>query len=257
VAGVERLFVGKVCGSASKANKSVESTLFVAIKKIAAMKQPDFLKKIHIGKIILAEMEKRCLTQKILAERMNLKKWIVRDTFKQPNIKINRLIKFSYAIEINFLLVYLKEMPMFANTKHFEDEVTLDVIDGQAVITLSKKSRTTDFLQSIHIGHILKAEAKKQGIQDLLPNFCYCSQSVINRIFGNSDIYMDDLIQMSYVLKYDFLRNVYLPYMAVNKDEMIANDCVDSPCSFKIKPEMLSILSEKQIGIYDGNWSPR
>jgi hypothetical protein len=221
------------------------------------MKHPEFLKKIHIEKIILAEMEKRHLTKEILAERMNLEKWIIRDALKQSSIKINRLIKFSYAIGFNFLLVYLKEMPMFANTKHFEDEASLDIIDGQAVITLSKKSRTTDFLQSIHIGHILKAEAKRQGIQDLLPNLCYCSQSVINRIFGNPDIYIEDLIQMSYILQYDFLRNIYLPYMAVDKNEMIANECITSPCRFKIKPKTLSIFTEKQIGIYDGDWSPR
>jgi len=46
------------------------------------MKEPEFLKDIHIGEIIRAEMDKRNLTKEMLADKMHLKEWVVRDTFK-------------------------------------------------------------------------------------------------------------------------------------------------------------------------------
>ena len=162
--------------------------------------KPDFLKSIQIGKILREETEKRRLTKKILAERMKLKVWVIRDSFKLENIKINRLIAFSYAIGVDFLQVYLQKMPPFPNTKHFEDEVTIEINNGQFSITPSKRSRTADFTKYIHIGKILKAEAKKQQIIDLLPQIFCCSQSAINRMFNSPDIDMVRLVEMSYLL---------------------------------------------------------
>ena len=91
-------------------------------------------------------------------------KWIVRDTFKQKSIKINKLIEFSYATGVNFLLVYLQKMPFFENTEIFTDEIIIKVSQGQAYIYPSKKSKTTFFTQHIHIGNLLEIEAQKQKI---------------------------------------------------------------------------------------------
>jgi len=72
----------------------------------------------------------------------------------------------------------------------------------------------------------------------------------VNRIFDNADIDTERLIWMSYILDYDFLRNVYLPYMAVNKDEIIANDSIFDLRSIRFKPEIISVVMEKQTDIY-------
>jgi len=221
------------------------------------MKKPKFLESIHIGAIIRTEMNKQRLTKEMLADKTLLKKWIVRDTFKQQSIKINRLIKFSYALEVDFLQVYLQKMPFFGNSKSFEDKVRIKIDDGQISMTLSKKSRTADFTENIHIGKLLKAEAKKQSMQDALPEILFCSQNAVNRMFDNPDIDTGRLIWMSDILDYDFLRNIYLPYMAVNKEEMIANDCISDTCNVEIEPKAISIITENQMGIYEGIWSPK
>jgi len=95
------------------------------------MKQTEFLKYINIGKIIQAEMRKRNLIKDIetIAEKANLTKWIIKNTFRQEVIKINRLIKLSYATEIDFLQVYLQQMSPIGNTKYIEDEVIIEYND--------------------------------------------------------------------------------------------------------------------------------
>jgi len=221
------------------------------------MKKPEFLKSIHIGNIIRLEMNKRKITNKILAEKIDRTERIVRNIFKQQSIRINRLIDFSYIIGVDFLQVYLQKMPSFGNYKPVEDEININIDDGQISMILSKKSRTADFTQDIHIGKLLKAEAKKQNMRDALPNIFSCSQSAVNRMFDNPDIDMERLVWMSYILNYDFLRNVYQPYMAVDENEMIANECIAEPCIIKINPKTASIITENRIGIYEGIWSPK
>jgi len=52
------------------------------------MKKPKFLKVIHIGEVIQAEMKKRQLTEEMLAEKIDDQtKWSVENTFKQKSIK--------------------------------------------------------------------------------------------------------------------------------------------------------------------------
>ena len=134
-------------------------------------------------------------------------------------------------------------MPAFANTKSFEDAVIIEIVNGQGVVTLSKRSRTADFTQFIHIGKLLKAEANRQKIiEETLADKLCCSQDAISRMYGNPDIDTMRLIDTSYVLNYDFIRNIYLPYMAVNENEMIANECISDPCTIKFKPKIISVI---------------
>jgi hypothetical protein len=234
-----------------------DRVLFVAKTK-NAMKQPEFLKNIHIGKIIQTEKENQHLTVSMLAEKVHLKKWVVRDTFKHTSIKINKLIKFSYALGVNFLQIYLQNMPLFGNTEPCEDEVVIKIIDGQLSMIPAKESRTTDFLQSIHIGKLLQAEATKQNLQEEFLSEILCrEQSAVSRMYGNSDIDMARLIEMSYVLNYDFIHNIYIPYMAVNEKEIIVNDCISDPCTIKFNPKTISVITEEKTGIYHGTWSQK
>ena len=222
------------------------------------MKSLQFLKDIHIGEIIRAEMEKQSLTKEILADKMHLEEWIVRDTFKQKSVKINKLIEFSYAVGVNLLQVYLREMPSFGKLDYFNDEVIIKRIDGQICMIPSKRSRTADFTQNIHIGKLLKAEVDKQKMtEETLSEMCCYSQSTISRAFGKLDIDTVLLIRASYALNYDFIRNIYLPYMAVDENEMIANDCIADPFIITIKPKVITITTGDQMGIYDGFWSPK
>lgn len=216
------------------------------------MKQPEFLKNIHIGEIIHTEMKKQQLTVQMLADRVCLKKWKVRYILQQENISINKLINFSYALHVNFLLVYLQKMPQFKNTKpHYEDEVIIKTDGGQIAIILSKKSRTTDFLQFIHIGALLHREAKEQKMtEESLADILCCTQGAISEMFHHTDIDMYRLIRMSYILNYDFIRNIYLPYMCVNPTEMIANDCIADLQVMKITPKTISIITDNNTMIY-------
>jgi hypothetical protein len=227
------------------------------------MKHPKLLKDIHIGKIIRAETNKRCLTENMLAEKLNLlkiadevkfTKWIVRDTFKQESIKINRLIAFSYALSVNFLQIYLQKMPVFGKLQSFEDEVIININDEQMTITPSKKNRTADFIQTIHIGQLLKAEAEKQNISaEFLAEIHCCTKSAIYRMYDNPDINTEVLISMSYTLNYDFIRNIYLPYMCVDENEVIANECIPNFCTIKGNPHAISVITEKKTTIYHKN----
>jgi len=222
------------------------------------MKHPEFLKNIHIGEIIRAEMKRKHLTLQILAEKLHLEKWIIRELLQQKSIKINRLIDISYAMKINFLQIYLQEMLEFENLKLFEDEVTIKIIDSQASIVLSKRSKTAAFTQSIHIGSILKMETKKQQVsKKILSEILCCSQSAIDRMFLKPDIDTKRLILMSFILKYNFIHNIYMPYMAVNENEMNANDCISEFCTIIIKPKTVSIFNRIQTGIYHGIWSQK
>jgi hypothetical protein len=223
------------------------------------MKQPEFLKNLDIGKIIRTEMEKHHLMKDIemIAAKINRSERTIRNTFKEESIKINRLIDLSYAAGVDFLQACLKGIPLFGNVKYFEDEVVIDIIDGQISMIPSKRSRTADFTKHIHIGSLLKIETAKQGMQEILQGILHCTQSAISKVFDKPDIDTKRLIWLSYILNYDFIRNIYLPYMAVNENEMLANDCISDPCRIKIKPEKISIITEEQMGIYHGIWSPK
>jgi len=216
------------------------------------MKPPEFLKKIHIGEIIRAEMKQRHLTDVVLAEKLGCTKWMVRKLLKHKSIKINKLIELSYAIGVNLLLSYLNEMPLFKNTKTTDDEVIIKIINKQIVLIPAKKVRTTEFLQSIHIGRILKKESKIQKVTEkTLSNVLRCTQSTVNRIFSYPDIDIERLILMSYKLNYDFIRNIYLTYMAIDENEMIANDIILDGCIVKINLKTVSIITEKDTVIFN------
>ena len=220
------------------------------------MKHTEFLKQIHIGRIIRKEMKQHHVTEAVLAEKINLTKWAIRKIFQQKSIKINRLIEFSYVLGVNFLHVYLQAMPVFDNSVTYEDEVIIKIIDKQTSISIAKGSKNTDFLKFIHIGKILKAEAIKQNIsEENLATILCCSQSAISRIFHNPDIETERLMKLSYALNYDFISNIYLPYMVVNENTMTSNDCISDYCIIKINPKTISLINEKQIGIYYGNWT--
>jgi len=146
------------------------------------MKQPEFLKKIHIGKIISTEMKQRNLTEIILADKIGRTKWVVRKMIHQKSLKINKLVELSYAIGVNLLYFYLKEMPLLKNTETIDDEIIIKIIKEQVVLIPSKKTRTTEFLHSIHIGKILKKEAKIQKVTEkTLSNVLCCSQSTVSK----------------------------------------------------------------------------
>ena len=215
------------------------------------MKRPEFLKRIHIGEIIRKEMKQQHLTVPMFAEMLHCKKWIVREILEKKSIKINSLIEISYALKVNFLQIYLREMSEFKNSELFEDEIIIEIINGQLFLIPSKKSKTATFTQSIHIGNILKKGVRKQNIpKEILQEFLCCSQSAINRMFLNPDIDIERLILMSYALNFDFIYNIYLPYMATNESKMIANECISGSCIIKINTKTVFIIKEKQTDIY-------
>ncbi|MCL2042474.1 MAG: hypothetical protein FWG84_10640 [Bacteroidales bacterium] len=93
--------------------------------------------------------------------------------------------------------------------------------------------------------------------EETLSKMCLSTQSTMSRALGKPDIDTELLIRASYALNYDFLRNVYLPYMAVNENEIIANGCIAAPCVFTIEPKMIEVVTEKQEGFYSGMWVTR
>jgi len=215
------------------------------------MKKPEFLKKIHIGKIISTVMKQRNLTIIILAERIGTTKCSVNRMLKQKSLKINRIIEVSYALGENLLHYYLNEMPLLMNTETNDDEIIIKIKKDNVVVTPSKKIRTTEFLQFIHIGKILKEESKKQKVSETtLSNIIYRTQSTVSRIFKDSDIDIERLILSSYYLNYDFIRNIYLPFMAVDTNKMIANDIIFEGCTIKVNPKKVSIITERQTVTY-------
>jgi hypothetical protein len=150
-------------------------------------------------------------------------------------------------MEIDFLQVYLQHIPPFGKTEHDEDAVIIKIIDGQPSMSLSKKSRTTDFLQSIHIGVLLHKKAKKQNMtEEFLSEILPYTQDTISRMFNNPDIDTERLIWMSYALNYDFLRNVYLPYICVNKPEITDNNSITDFRSIKT----ISVITNDETIIY-------
>ena len=215
------------------------------------MKQPEFLKKIHIGEIIRAEMKQHHLTDIMLANKIGLSKWGVSKMLKHKSLKVNKIIELSYAIGVNLLHSYLKGMPVLKNTETSDDEIIIKIINEQVVIIPSKKIRTSEFLQSVHIGKILKKEVKYQKItEEALSKVLCCTQSTVSRIFTHPDIDIERLILLSYKLNCDFIRNIYLPFMAVDENEMITNDIISDGCSIKINPKAVSIITEKQPVVY-------
>jgi len=87
-------------------------------------------------------------------------------------------------------------------------------------------------------------------MRDTLPKLLSCSESAINRMFDNPDIDTARLVKLSYLFNCDFIRNIYMPYMVVDEHETIANDCISDTCTFKIMPNAISIITDKQTRIY-------
>ena len=69
-------------------------------------------------------------------------------------------------------------------------------------------------------------------------------------MYQSPDIDTERLILMSYALRYDFIRNIYLPYISVGENEMIANECISDPCTIRIDAKTVSIMHEKRVDFY-------
>jgi hypothetical protein len=214
------------------------------------MKEIEFLDTVNIGSDIRTEMERQHLTARMFADKSNTPQWILTEALAQKDIKVNLLIDFSYTLEIDLFHNYLQYMPLFDNHTVSEDEMFISIQNGQATIIPSKRCRTADFTQLIHIGNLLKDETERQNIsRKHLSKILCCEISAIRRMFLNPNIGMERLVKMSYILNYDFIRRVYMPYMAVNKSEPIANDYI-SDALITINPKTVSIAKENEIVFY-------
>ena len=210
-----------------------------------------FLKNIHIGKIIHNEVKQQKITDTTLADKLNGTKCAIRKLFKQKSIHINKLIEISYLLGVNLLYVYNHVLLLEEKPEFHEDEVTIKIVKEQISLIPAKKQRAFYFLQSIHIGELVKREAKQQNVTEVeLANALFCSPSTISRIFYEPDIDTERLIRLSEKLKYDFIGNIYLPYMAINEPKTIANDFITNECIISVKPQQITVATEKQTIFY-------
>jgi len=106
---------------------------------------------------------------------------------------------------------------------------------------------THKLLEKIHIGQYIREVAKKRewNEQDFAKQL-YCSQSTVNDIYRRKSLKVKKLIQISNVLQYNFIANIYLALT-----DIVAFTNTLENCMITLTPQQIRItnLNDKTTSI--------
>ena len=182
------------------------------------MKSTDYLKDLHIGKMIREIASQKQTSSKRLAEVLN--RYTSKNADKIYNLQdmyIDDVVQISYVIEYNILEdiseTYLSHLPSTEIVLDQESySLTLDM--QTQLFTINKNAGNCDFLSDIHPGQYIKEMVQKKGwTTNTLMKRLNCSQSSVSRLYQSVSIKIKRLIQLSNVFRHNLIADLYLSRM--------------------------------------------
>jgi transcriptional regulator with XRE-family HTH domain len=182
-------------------------------------KNDDFLKDLHIGSIIKEIALQKGISSKKIVAVIRRYQQNADKIFKINDMDIEDIIYISYLLEYNILefLVkkYVSHLPC---SKHFNDaDACLLKIDMRTQrVTVSPAINNCDFLKNIHIGQCIKKIAQQNGWNEQeLAKRLHCTQSSVSDLYNRKSLKTKALIQISNLLQYHFIAEIYLPQIVI------------------------------------------
>jgi len=183
------------------------------------MKHDDFLRDLHIGEIIKEIAQQNGVSSKQIAEAICRYQQNADKIFRLEDMDIGDIVRISYLLEYNILIPiaekYLSNLPVNAHIIDTESYLLKIDMRTQRVIT-DEVLYNCDFVKDINIGQHIREIATKRGYtaQDMAKHL-YCVHSTVCHLYVNKSLKVKKLIQISNILHYNFIAELYLPQMAV------------------------------------------
>jgi len=185
-----------------------------------AMKNNDFLKELHIGKIIKDIACHKGISSKKIAEVICRYQQNTDKIFKANDMCTEDVVRISYLLEHNILDFLAKEyLSHLPATEHFIEPATclLRIDVKKRHITHYKTCCHREFLKKAHIGQHIRAVAKKMAWREQdMANLLQCTQSMISYWLSKKSITVKTLIRILLALQYHFMAEVYLSQMVID-----------------------------------------
>ena len=188
------------------------------------------LKDLHIGKIIKEIAQQKNVSSKQIAEAICRYQQNADKIFRLEDMDIKDVVRISYLFEYNILVPlaekYLSHLPVNAHITDTESCLLKIDMKNRRVIT-EDILYNCDFLKDIDIGqHIRKiAEQKGYTVQDMAKRL-HCVHSMVSQLYAYKSLKIKKLIEISNLLHYNFIAELYLSQMVIISSWYKFDDCV-------------------------------
>ena len=219
------------------------------------MKNNNFLKDLHIGRIIKDIAIQNHVQAKHLVHAFHPVRY--RDNadkiFKLKDMDLEVIIRISYTLEFNLLEMisekYLPHLPFSgSNLKEVDAYITLCIRTGH--FKIQKKEKNGDW-EDIHIGQSIKKIIQQKGWSEgYLAEQLGCDKSLINYYCKRKNMHLKKLIEFSNALKHNLIAEVYLVRMNFFNSLKYLNQCV-----IKLNTQQ-NISKNRDEGTFEMTFSP-
>ena len=202
----------------------------------------DFLKDLHIGKIIKEIAIQKGVSSKQIAEIIYHYQNNADKIFHLNDMNVEDVVRISYLLDYNILdfvaQKYLSHLPNLDYINAPSRLMRFD-LEKKEVIVYGSLSNC-DFLKKTHIGqHIRDMAAKnKWNVREMARRLQY-SPSMVIYIYKSKSLTIKKLIHISNALQFNFISKAYLSQMTVILSLKMIDGCT-------ISLDSLQVLHEKQ-----------
>jgi hypothetical protein len=181
------------------------------------MKNKEFLKDLHIGKIIKEIALQQNISSKEIANVINRYQQNADKIFRLNDMDVEDVIRISYLFGYNILdhisKKYLPHLPC-SNWSLNTDFYLLKIDMRTRRIVSYDTYDTCDFLKNVYIGQHIKKVANKNNCsgRNMAKQLC-CTPSIISDLYKCKSLKIKTLILISDILQYHFISEVYLSQM--------------------------------------------
>jgi transcriptional regulator with XRE-family HTH domain len=205
-------------------------------------KNNDFLKDLHIGRIIKEIALQKGISSKKIAGIINHDQNNADKIFHANDMNIEDVIRISYLLKCNILELITKNyLSHFTCTNHsiVAESCLLKIDMRTQIVTIYDEFCNSDFLKNIHIGkHIREIAKKKEWNGKDMANKLHCSQGMISNLYRSKSLKVKTLIQISNALEYHFIAEIYLSQMIIASFLDMLDNCI-----ITFNPHQIRILN--------------
>jgi transcriptional regulator with XRE-family HTH domain len=175
------------------------------------MKNNDYLKELHIGKMIKEVALHKHISSRILADSILLYQQNSDKIYRKADMDMKDLIKISTILECNFLEMisqkYLSDLP-FRGGQRKNSSI---VLAQTGHYTIKGVAENRVFSNEIHIGQYIREMAENNGwTEQDMGKRLNLTQSNVSYLYRKRGIYVKKLILISKVLNINLIAEIYL-----------------------------------------------
>ena len=196
------------------------------------MKNEEFLKDLHIGRIIKEIAFQKGISAKEIATAIRRYQRNAEKIFRVNDMDVEDIVTISYLLEYNLLdfiaQKFLEHQPLpdfyiSATTRLMK----IDIENKQ--FTVFDPFNNCDFLKDIYIGQHIREIAEKNKWNEIeMAKKLHCAQSMVSYIYQRKSLKIKRLIKISHDLQYHFIAAVYLSQMVVTRSLAILDGSIIS-----------------------------